>query len=81
MNKKQLRKPSNKITRTLANNLISFRKSKNISQETLAYLCGLHRTYVGSIEREERNVTLSTLETLAQVLDVSVSELLTNRDL
>lgn len=81
MNKKQLRKPGNSITRTLANNLVSFRKDKHISQEALADICGLHRTYIGSIEREERNVTLSTLEALAKALDISVPELLTNREL
>ncbi len=44
-------------------------------------MCGLHRTYVGSVERGERNVTLSTLEIFAAVLDVSVPELLTDRAL
>lgn len=42
-------------------------------------MCELHRTYIGSIEREERNVTLSTLEVLAESLGVSVTELLTTR--
>lgn len=51
----------------------------NLSQEELADKCELHRTYIGSIEREERNVTLSTLECLSEALGVSVSELLTPR--
>ena len=42
-------------------------------------MCGLHRTYIGSIEREERNVTLSTLEVIAEALGISVTELLTPR--
>ncbi len=42
-------------------------------------MCSLHRTYVGSVERGERNVTLKTLETLADALGVSVPELLTKR--
>lgn len=56
----------------LANNIRRFRKLKGFSQEQLADLCGLHRTYIGSVERMERNVTLSTLEVLAAALAVSV---------
>nr|WP_290492519.1 helix-turn-helix transcriptional regulator [Alcanivorax sp.] len=63
----------------LADNLRAYRKSKHLSQEELADMCDLHRTYVGSVERGERNVTLSSLETLASALGVSVPELLTKR--
>lgn len=62
---------------TLASNLRSQRKSRGLSQEKLADLCGLHRTYVGSVERQERNVTLATLEAFSKALGVSVPELLT----
>lgn len=58
-------------------NVRSLRKAKNISQEELADLCNIHRTYIGSVERCERNVTLSTLELLANALSVSVVQLLT----
>lgn len=51
-----------------------------LSQEELAYICGLHRTYIGAVERGERNVTLSTLEVLADALGVNVPELLTPQD-
>ena len=64
---------------TLAKNVRSFRKDHGISQEELADLCELHRTYIGSVEREERNVSLSTREVLARALGVSVPELLTPR--
>ena len=74
-----LRKPSRRLTKTLADNIRSFRSSKNMSQEALAELCGLHRTYVGSVERCERNVTLSTLEAFAGALGVSVSDLLARK--
>lgn len=53
------------------------RKRHGFSQEELADICELHRTYIGSVEREERNVTLSTLEVLAKALGVSVPSLLT----
>lgn len=64
----------------LALNLRDYRKKKKISQEELAAICGLHRTYIGSVERSERNVTLSTLEALAKALDVSVADLLTKQN-
>ncbi|MCZ7583879.1 MAG: helix-turn-helix transcriptional regulator [Deltaproteobacteria bacterium] len=78
MTTRRLRKPSNCLTSVLATNIREFRKSKNISQEKLAEMCGLHRTYIGSVERGERNVTLGTLEILASALGLSVPELLTH---
>lgn len=63
----------------LAENLRQYRKVHGYSQEELANRCDLHRTYIGSVEREERNVTLNTLEVLAKALGISVPELLTSR--
>jgi len=79
MSNKKLRKTSAELTQTLADNIRAFRKSKQLSQEELASACDLHRTYIGSVERGERNVTLSTLELLAAALGVSVPELLTRK--
>ncbi len=73
------RSPSHSIRAILAKNVRSFRQEHGYSQEELADLCDLHRTYIGSVEREERNVSLSTLEVLAHALKVSVPELLTPR--
>ena len=73
---KALRKPSSPLTAALAANLRAFRESKDLSQEEFADMCGLHRSYVGSVERGERNVTLSTLEVFASVVGVSVPELI-----
>jgi transcriptional regulator with XRE-family HTH domain len=50
-----------------------------ISQEALADRAGLHRTYVGSIERCERNVSIDNIERLANALGVQVAELLQPR--
>ena len=75
-----LRKPSREITRILADNIRNYRRSRRLSQEELANICNLHRTHIGSVERGERNVTLSTLESLAAALDVSVPQLLTKRE-
>lgn len=52
------------------------RKALHLSQEALADLCDLHRTYVGSVERAERNVSLDNIERLAVALDVDIHELL-----
>ena len=46
-----------------------FRKSLGFSQEELADICGLHRTYIGSVERGERNITLVSAEKIAQALN------------
>lgn len=57
------------ITHTFGLRVRHFRKSKGISQEELADICGLHRTYIGSVERGERNITLKNAELIAQALD------------
>lgn len=75
-----VRKSSDSLRAVLAENMKIFRREKGFSQEELAELCGLHRTYIGSVERHERNVTLSTLEVLASTLDVTVPELLTKHE-
>ena len=59
-----------------ANNLRKARATKGLSQEDLATLAGLHRTYVGSIERGERNVSIDNMEKLALALGYALPELL-----
>lgn len=71
--------PSPSLRATLAENVRAYRKVHDFSQEELADLCELHRTYIGSVEREERNVSLSTLEVLSRAFGISVAELLTPR--
>lgn len=56
----------------------SFRKAAGLSQEMLARKSGVHRTYVGSIERGEANVTLATMVRLALALEVSVADLVSS---
>ena len=67
------------LRKILAKNIRTFRSKKGLSQEKLADICQLHRTYVGSVERAERNVTLSTLEAFASGLNIAVTELLTRK--
>lgn len=57
-------------------NVQRIRKEKNISQEKLAEYAGLHRTYIGMIERFERNITLINAEKVANALGVNISELI-----
>lgn len=57
-------------------NIRALRKTKGISQEDLASLCTLHRTYIGSVERGERNVSLANIVLIARALDTSPSNLL-----
>lgn len=52
------------------------RSQKGWSQEELASKCNLHRTYIGSVERGERNISLENIEKIADTLDVTVDELL-----
>ncbi len=64
----------------IANNIKQFRENKKISQEVFADLVGFHRTYIGSIERCGRNLTLSTLNTLANFMNMTIQELLTAKE-
>jgi transcriptional regulator with XRE-family HTH domain len=52
------------------------RKAKSLSQETFASLCGMDRTYMGGIERGERNVSLKNIEIIAKSLNITLSELM-----
>ena len=52
------------------------RNKKGVSQEALAHLAGLHRTYVSSVERGERNITILNIYRLAKALQVKPAELL-----
>ncbi|MCI0348533.1 MAG: helix-turn-helix transcriptional regulator [Acidobacteriales bacterium] len=61
----------------VAANVRRLRRNRNLSQEQFAELAKLHRTYVGAIERGERNITLNTLEQIANALGVSCAVLLT----
>lgn len=60
----------------LAARLRSVRAKLGWSQEELAERCGLHRTYIGAIERGERNVTLTTLHRIARATGISSAELI-----
>jgi transcriptional regulator with XRE-family HTH domain len=52
------------------------RTAKGLSQEHLAHIANVHRTYIGMIERAEKNITLVNIEKIAKALDVEIVELL-----
>ncbi|NCB47297.1 MAG: anaerobic benzoate catabolism transcriptional regulator [bacterium ADurb.Bin157] len=54
------------------------RKERGLSQEDLAFKADLHRTYIGMIERAEKNITLINIEKLAKALKVNIKELVSN---
>lgn len=60
----------------LGNNIKKYRQKLGVSQEALAELCGLHRTYVGAVERGERNVSLLNIVSIARALKILPSKLL-----
>jgi transcriptional regulator with XRE-family HTH domain len=58
------------LQRTVGKNLRAYREAKNLSQEAFADVLGYHRTYMGGIERGERNLTLKSLERIAEKLEL-----------
>lgn len=65
------------LRQILADNVRRYRSRVGISQDNFAIECGVHRTYVGQVERCERNVTLATLELFAKAMKTDVPNLLT----
>ena len=60
---------------TLGQHLRRQREGRGLTQAPLAQRCGLHRTFVGSVERGERNVSLLNLRLIARVLRVKLADL------
>lgn len=67
---------SSTARKNFANKLKLIRTERKLSQEQLALLCGVDRTYIGRIERLERSPSLDILEKIANGLKISLSELL-----
>jgi transcriptional regulator with XRE-family HTH domain len=67
---------SKSILELFAFNVHKYRKERQLSQEKLAELAGLHRTYIGMIERAEKNITLCNIEKIAKALQVEIKDLL-----
>ena len=64
------------LQKVLGTRIRELRLKMGFSQESFADHCGLHRTYMGGIERGERNLTIQTVLTVAKGLGITMSELL-----
>lgn len=64
------------ILKRFGDTVRDFRKQKNLSQEELADKAGLHRTYIGMIERAEKNITLLNIAKIASALELEIIQLL-----
>jgi transcriptional regulator with XRE-family HTH domain len=70
---------SGDLQRTVGGNLRRYRQQQGLSQEAFAEVVGVHRTYMGGLERGERNLTLRSVERIAERLGVDPRELLADR--
>lgn len=68
---------SSDVQKKFARKLYLIRESRGLSQEELAFMCGVDRTYIGRIERLERNPSLVILQKIADGLGMPLIELLT----
>jgi len=64
-----------KLKKVFSNNVRKYRIKQNLSQEELAEKAGLHRTYIGSVERGERNITINVMEKICIALEISIIDL------
>lgn len=63
-----------RVKQEFGRRLREIRKSKKISQEALALSCGLDRTYIGGVERGERNISLVNIHRIARAIDMPVEQ-------
>jgi len=62
------------------NRIRDIRMQRGLSQEQLAFKANLHRTYIGMIERAEKNITLENICKIAKALDIKIADLLRTVD-
>jgi DNA-binding XRE family transcriptional regulator len=71
-----LRLPAKDLNKVVGRNVRRLRSELKLSQDEFADRAGLHRTYIGAVERGERNITLNTLAQLALALKVPAGSLM-----
>jgi transcriptional regulator with XRE-family HTH domain len=64
-----------KLRKIFSGNVRKFRIEQGFSQEEFAEKAGLHRTYIGSVERGERNITIDVMERIAKALNLPINDL------
>ena len=62
--------PEGELQRRVGLNLLAYRRARGLSQEAMADELGVHRTYMGGVERGERNLTLKSVERIAERLGI-----------
>lgn len=70
----------NRLLLIISNNIRKLRKAQGLSQEALSELSNLHRTYIGAVERAERNITVNSLDKIAKALNTDAKNLLAEND-
>lgn len=75
-NREELDEEIEREKRILSGNIKHYRKIRRISQQSLANMCGLHRTYISDLENAKCNPTLSVIMVLADCLGVTLADLL-----
>jgi len=70
----------NELTKALGTKIKYLRKRNNLSQEQLAELCNLHPTYIGQLERGEKNASIGSIYKISKSLNISLSDLFLNID-
>ncbi len=68
------------LQRIVGRNLRAYRQARDMSQEAFADLVGVHRTYMGGLERGERNLTLKSVERIAEQLGIDALALMRQDD-
>ena len=65
----------NNIKKIFGARVRALRTEKGWSQEDFAFKCGLHRTYIGAVERGERNISLENIKKIASTFRIDIAEL------
>ena len=63
------------VHKKLGKRVATLRRKKEFSQEEFAHECGFHRSYMGAVERGEKNITLAMTHKIAKALNITLSEL------
>jgi len=63
------------VQKRLGKRVADLRRKKGFSQEGFAHECGFHRSYMGAVERGEKNITIRMIEKIAKALNIALSEL------
>lgn len=68
------------IIKVFATNMRKFRIELGLSQEAFAEKCGLHRTYISSVERCQRNISIENIQRIAEALEIDTYKLFKNKE-